>query len=214
MKLAEGVWFPDSEVHLVKMIGLGQRVDGRGSYQYHKLQAALKYVRKHRCAVDVGMHVGLWAMHLAKQFDHVVGFEPVAEHIECLRKNMDGIQNYELHDCALGSHEGSVGLRFLEGSTGSTHIDQSGTGVSLFPLDHFRFEAVDFLKVDVEGYEFFVIEGAEQTIKRHKPVIIIEQKGGKHAFYGKQQYDAKKLLEAWGARQAFEIKGDHCLVWN
>jgi hypothetical protein len=64
VKCADGIWFPDGESHLVKMLKGSPRVDGRGTYQLHKLMSAMQHVKHRRCALDVGMHVGLWSMHL------------------------------------------------------------------------------------------------------------------------------------------------------
>lgn len=214
MQYADGIWFPDEEIHLIKMLKQAPRIDGKGTYQHHKLTAAMQYVKKKRCALDIGMHVGLWAMHLAKIFKNVIGFEPVSDHIECLRLNMDNITNYVVHNCALGDRTASVGVKILKGSTGSTHInDDIDDGIAMFPLDHFKFDVVDFIKIDVEGYEYRVVEGGEKIIRAHKPVIIIEQKPGKVEWYGHKQYDAKKLLESWGAKHRFDISGDICLSW-
>ncbi len=217
MKCEHGVWFPDSETHLVKMLGLGPRVKGKGTYQLHKLTAAITHVKKFRMALDVGMHVGLWAMHLAKRFERVVGFEPVLEHIECLRVNMMGVDNWDVHNCALGDHIGRVGLRLMQGSTGSTQIAHVDAGIEMRPLDDFEFEHVDFVKIDVECYEYFVVKGGERTFRQHKPVVIVEQKGvrpGGKDDYGKDKFAAKTLLESWGAKTLFEISGDYCLAWK
>ena len=216
MQCADGIWLPDSEAHLVKMIRQAPQVNGKGTYQYSKLQAALEIVRRRRCAIDVGMHVGLWSMHLAREFEWVVGFEPVAEHIECLHHNMVGFGNWEVHHCALGSRTGSVGMHQYPGSSGSTQVDNGGQGTVMHRLDDFTFDAVDFLKIDVEGYEFDVLQGAYQTIMRHKPVVVVEQKPMKNPIkvtYGRQQYQARDLLQSWGAKQLFEMNGDCCLTW-
>jgi FkbM family methyltransferase len=218
MKLEYGVWLPDNEKHLVDMLSNSTLVDGRGTYQLHKLNAALEHVEKFRVAADVGMHVGLWAMHLVKRFSKVVGFEPVAEHIECLRRNMNDVKNWEVYNCALGDRVGSVGLRPMKGSTGSTQIDpEIDSAISMRRLDEFEFSHLDFIKIDVECYEYFVVKGGEQTLRKHKPVVIVEQKGGKlprKLNYGQDAFAAKELLESWGARTLFEIKGDYCLAWG
>lgn len=214
MRMFHGVWFPDSEVHLLKSFATSPTVDGRGTHQYHKMLPAMTHVKKKRVAVDVGMHIGLWAMHLAKRFNHVVGFEPIEEHVECLRENMRSFNNYVLHKCALGDQSTSVGMKFLQGSTGSTHVDEKSTGVPMFRLDDFQFEHVDFLKIDVEGYEYQVVAGGEKIIRAHRPVVIVEQKPGKVEYYGRKQYDATRLLESWGAVKKFELQGDVCLSWN
>lgn len=216
MKCEHGVWLPDNETHLVKLLSRGPTIDGKKAYQHHKIVAAMDCVRRRRCALDVGMHVGLWSMHLAKLFQRVIGFEPVPEHIECLRMNMNGFDNYEVHNCALGSERRLASLKLLPNSTGSAtleHVDNGSAKVVVLPLDSFEFEFVDFIKIDVEGYEKFVIQGAEATIKKHRPVIIVEQKGTKGIVGRGEQYDAINLLKAWGARQQFKIDGDYCMVF-
>jgi FkbM family methyltransferase len=150
-------------------------------------------------------------------FERVCGFEPVALHRECLLLNMKDFKNYEVHACVLGDRHDWTGLGILNGSTGSTHIavtENDGPKYPMYPLDYFKFEAIDFIKIDVEGYEYFVVQGGEQTIKAHKPIIILEQKPGKVEWYGRKRYDARDLLVSWGARQQFEIKGDCCLTWQ
>jgi len=217
MKQACGIWFPDDEKHLVDMVSRSPRVDGKGTYQLHKLEAALKFVPKRRLALDVGMHVGLWAMHLVKTFKTVIGFEPVADHLHCLARNMAeaNVTNWKVHPLALGNKNANVGLKLMKGSTGSTAIAEEDGVIPMKRLDDFEFtDPVDFVKIDVEGYEYMVLEGAEQTLRRHKPVVIVEQKPGKVEWFGHKQYDARDLLISWGARQVFEMQGDCCLTWR
>lgn len=219
MKQVDGIWFPDNEKHLCEMVLASQpKVNGKGTYQYQKLTAALQYVKRKGLALDIGMHIGLWSMHLAKQFETVVGFEPVAEHIECLRLNMSGATNWEVHNCALGNDVGTVGLKLFDGSTGSTQILEGAGGITMRRLDDFTFsDTIDFIKIDVENYEYFVLEGGEKTIRENQPVIILEQKGnGKNGklTYDKGQYASLELLKSWGAKQKFEMNGDYCLSWR
>ena len=53
-----GIWLPDGEEHLIPHIDKGPLVDGKGTYQLHKLDMALEHVRQFRRAVDCGGHVG------------------------------------------------------------------------------------------------------------------------------------------------------------
>ena len=48
--------------------------------------------------------------------------------------------------------------------------------VSVRPLDSFAFDDVSFMKVDVEGHELELLTGAQQTIRRNRPVVLIEVK--------------------------------------
>ena len=55
MMQCRGIWLPDGEEHLIPHIEKGPLVDGKGTYQLHKLEMALAHVRKFRRAVDAGL---------------------------------------------------------------------------------------------------------------------------------------------------------------
>ena len=62
-------------------------------------------------------------------------------------------------------------------NTGSTHVARGATGdIPMLPLDDFALTDVDFVKIDVEGYELEVVKGGYNTLKNNDPVIIVEQK--------------------------------------
>ena len=79
-------------------------------------------------------------------------------------------------------------------------------------LDDFEIDDLDFLKLDVEGYELFALMGSKTTILRCKPAIIIEDKdfGGR---FGCKPGAALQLLESWGAREVERIRNDHIFVF-
>ena len=49
-----GIWLPDGEEHLIPHIEKGPLVDGKGTYQLHKLEMALAHVKQFRRAADAG----------------------------------------------------------------------------------------------------------------------------------------------------------------
>lgn len=233
MKQHEGVWLPDGEDHFCDMMSPGakrfQRDQfGRGCYQKHKLDAAMEYVTGFRRAIDIGTHVGLWSMHLEYLFDAVECFEPVSTFSDILPHNMR-TDKWALHRVALGNEDGEVSIKVPRHQTGASHIDTGSnhprpkydaTGdfdlhadIPLRTLDSFGFDDVDFIKIDVEGFERFVIEGAEQTIKAHRPVLVVEQKGNDVAF-GDMPGAAVGVLKSWGARELRPaIAGDYIMGW-
>jgi hypothetical protein len=85
--------------------------------------------------------------------------------------------------------------------------------VEVVTIDGLGLRQVDFLKIDVEGWEHEVVQGAEQTIRSHRPVVVIEQKPHQAERYGRGRYDALNVLRSWGMVQAVEIGGDHVMVW-
>lgn len=218
----QNVWLPDGETHLTAwMTKAGEIVDGKGTYQIAKLRAALSLVRQFRTAIDVGGHCGLWSMHLAKRFQQVHAFEPVAAHRECFRLNVVA-DNVTLHNCALGAKDGGhVVMKTEPTSSGDSYPDPTplsealglpAHAVPMLSLDSFRFDSVDFIKIDCEGYEMFVLDGAVETIKAHWPTIIVEQKPGHAQRFGLGEKDAVPFLMRLGYKQAREMSGDHIMV--
>lgn len=205
---------PDGETHLQSwMRQKNRRVDGRLTYQYEKYEAAVKHCRQRRVAIDVGSHVGLWAYWMARDFAQVECFEPKAEHGLCWMDNMAARLNARLHPLALGRTDATVGLITGPSSSGDTTVDPNGSGVPMTALDSFEFQSVDLLKIDCEGYEAFVIEGAIDTLARCRPVVIVEQKPGHGQHFGRGEHDALRLLESIGAEQKWEYAGDYVMVF-
>ncbi|HEX7455692.1 MAG TPA: FkbM family methyltransferase [Gallionella sp.] len=214
MKQHQGIWLPDHEQHMIEwMNSSGEIVDGRGTYQIKKLRAALLHVKQYRTAVDVGAHVGFWSMHLAPRFRELHAFEPVKAHRECFESNLTA-PNVALYACALGNKEGGVTLDVPKGSSGGTHISGAGD-IPLKRLDDFELPDVDFIKIDCEGYELAVLQGAVETLQRCHPCIIVEQK--QHIMaknFGTSGTPAVDFLIALGAKQRAVLSGDHIVTWD
>lgn len=221
MKQHQGIFLPDHEQHMIEWMNKsGELVDGRGTYQIKKLRAALTHVKQWRAAVDVGAHVGFWSMHLVKKFIQVHAFEPIEEHRLCFQRNVtsnylvDKIPvHWTMHTCALGAFPGMVALTIPHGSSGGTHISGAGD-IEMRTLDSFAFENVDFIKIDCEGAELAVLQGAVETLKRWKPCVIVEQKPHiMQANFGTKGRPAVDFLLSLGAQLRKEISGDYILSW-
>ncbi len=227
-KLVGGVWLPETETHLEEWMTTSKRareVDGKLSYQYHKIEAALRYQRRHSCAIDIGAHVGLWSMHLVKHFDFVHAFEPVPWFQPLFNRNVD-MEKCKFLPYALGNRKDRVSVNIPHGSTGASHLAgrvpvnekfdpskmQTAHLVTMERLDHFDFLPVNFIKIDVEGHEAEVIRGAEQTIREQRPNIVVECKGNDVA-YGEKPEAAVRLLQDWGMKRLQVISGDWIMGW-
>jgi FkbM family methyltransferase len=182
-------------------------------YQGNRLTAALPFCRSRRLAIDVGAHIGLWSVQLADQFARVVAFEPNLESFDALVENTmnKGVSAFRF---ALGDQHGFVSMA---ASGLGAHIDQVGLGdvegaAVLTTLDTVNLIDVDFIKIDVEGFETFVLRGGEQTIRRDRPVIVLEQKY--ESRYGLEERAAVRLLQSWGAVVEWRVKNDYCVRWR
>jgi FkbM family methyltransferase len=155
----------------------------RGVYEYGTLQFIQANLKKGDYFVDVGANIGFLSLASSKIVGingAVKSFEPVIDTYKILKKNVliNQISTIELFHCALGSRVEEVTIYPEKSNRGGAsilnHISKNGEKVNVRRLDDFNFIKVNMIKIDVEGYEFEVLKGSEQTIKKHKPVLIIE----------------------------------------
>lgn len=222
MKEWRGWSFPDGETHLIEWMQTTNDVrHGRPTYQAKKYDEALdRCGKRRRVAVDVGANVGLWSWLMSFDFNQVQAFEPVPLFAECWHRNIGRkCFEVELHEIALGAASGNVSMiSMTQGSCGDTTVDagQGGSSmgdVEMRTLDSFAFEDVDLIKCDNEGYELFVMQGAVQTLKRCRPVVIVEQKPGHGKTFGIGDTAAVQFLEGLGMRLWRVMAGDYVMVW-
>lgn len=213
MKQVCGIWLPDGDTHFEGQLRASQAINGKATYQHGKYLVALRHVRTRNHAVDIGAHVGLWSRVMAFDFKRVTAFEPLAAHRDCFSRNVES-GNVTLHGLALGSKAGTIHVHMPEDNTGNAHVRGDGEKVAMVALDEFgHIEHIDFLKIDVEGFELDVIEGAEKTIKSHRPVMVVEQKPNNAERYGRGRWDAVNVLKSWGMKEMAILSGDHIMAW-
>jgi len=187
---------------------------GRPTWAGSVLEACLAQTAGRRRALDIGAHIGFWSRWLAAHFEHVDAFEPHALLRECLHANVDAA-NLTVHGCALGDRNGAVAINLGAENTGTSHVVESASGeVPLRRLDEFAFIDVDFIKIDVEGYELFVLRGSVATLRRNLPLVLVEQNESNER-YGISPLAAVSFLEALGARVVGRpSKVDYLLGWE
>lgn len=213
MKQVAGFWLPDGEVDLVPFLESSPRFFKGPTYQVDKLLHCLPWIKKFDLALDVGAHCGLWSRVLVRMFRSVAAFEPLRRHAECFVKN---VPDADLHPFALGESYSRTPMRVDLTASGNSAIDKNGTHVvDVMPLDDGAgWHRIDFIKLDCEGFEYFALKGAEQSIKASQPCILVEQKQGMGSKYGLSDLAAVDLLKSWGAKERFDMSGDYCLSWD
>lgn len=212
-----GIWLPSDDNYLIKYLPHEPKVDGAATFQLRKYKAALPYIKSRRHAVDIGAHCGIWSRVIARNFARLTAFEPLPLNHECFALNMENAPAgcvVELHKCALGAELGIVKMQMKSTGTCFSYIDPAGNiDVPVKTLDSFGLTDVDFIKIDVEGHELFVLQGGEETIRRDRPFIIVEQKANNGPRYGIDWKAAVHLLKSWGAEEVFNVGDDHGMMW-
>lgn len=145
--------------------------------------------------LDIGAHCGSHTLLYKKINPNLIvhAFEPQSMMYNLLCNNimLNDLDNVVCHNKAVGHFSGSVEMnqRVADGQNTDNDIEygtdlfynlaglevgSGGESVEMVKIDDFNFQKVDYIKIDVEGYEPFVLEGAIETIKRSKPVISYE----------------------------------------
>tara|TARA_B100001109_G_C18766901_1_gene428741 strand:+ start:113 stop:739 length:627 start_codon:yes stop_codon:yes gene_type:complete len=169
MKNREGIWVPENETP--KWWTWTDKYDEK---EYNKLNLSGDV------CLDIGAHIGLWTKKLSKDFNQVICFEPLQEHIDCHKKNCKELDNITLHECALSDSETDSIMTTNKLNSGMSTLlepnweDKDTVIVKTKTLDSFNLPKVDFIKIDVEGYELQVLSGGRETITKYKPKIYIE----------------------------------------
>ena len=157
-------------------------------YQKTNWDFAQTLLPQWRRCIDIGSNNACNAIHYAERFEWVECFEPtlLAQQLWAKTVQDNGVKNVTLHTTALGEYTGSTEIITHPRNGGHnhlTHYDKNprarGTlkvkqTVSVRTLDSYNFDCVDFFKIDVEGYELFVLEGALQTILHNRPTLQLE----------------------------------------
>ena len=136
------------------------------------------FIKPGAVVVDVGANVGftvLTAAALAGPSGRVAAFEPNPIAADRLRANLDrnGLSNVELHRVALAAEAGELHLDVGDHHGAGSLRTGAGQLVPVRRGDDFAF-APDFIKIDVEGFEFQALRGFAQTIERHRPTVMLE----------------------------------------
>ena len=182
-------------------------LDKNGNYDllYH-------YVKDNpiRKIIDIGAWWGPWSIWWQDKATSVEIFEPNKDILPKLVNNVGTFKNCTIHRTALGDRHGSVSMQCADHS-GTYHITEQKGDIEIKTLDSFQFDNVDIIKIDAEGYELPVLEGAKDTILRNRPWIQIEgNKSGER--YGRTKLDIKNFLDDLGMTRVTKKWPDQ--VWT
>lgn len=178
------------------------------------LRAALDsgHVTDWSAAIDGGAHVGGWTKIMAEWFQTVHAFEPAPDTFEMLCSNMAGVQNVRLYNFALMQQRQLGAMRLNVRTTARRFAPGVGGDIMAVPIDGFQFTSLGLLKLDLEGCDFFALVGAEQTIKRHRPFILVEMAGdmnkGLSERFGVTDDDVRDWLSRRGYSEVFRMGVD------
>jgi FkbM family methyltransferase len=180
--------------------------------EYENFNSIQKELKKADGILDIGANIGVTTLYFASLNPNtkIIAFEPHPKNYACLQENiqLNKFQNIETIQAGLGAKEQDLKLYEIDKNNPGNNrilkkeIDAPSVDIHIFNLDEFlstkeRFN-IDFIKIDVEGYEYAVLLGAEKTLKQHSPLLFVELDDNYLITQGKSTKMVLELLISYG----------------
>jgi|LakMenEpi03Aug12_release.lakeMendotaPanAssembly.Ray.scaffolds.fasta_scaffold16917_6 FkbM family methyltransferase len=164
---------------------LGQALMNNGDFEPHFYNVAKNVIKPGDICLDCGANLGYHAVTMAKMVGpagKVLAFEPLRVIYQQLCGNVfiNDLRNVFCFNVALGNENKMIQMDYVDVdrpqgiNIGATKIGGGGDVVQMIKIDEVISSGVSFLKIDVQGSEIFLLEGAEKLIQNSRPIMFIE----------------------------------------
>ncbi len=181
-----------------------------GDYEMPEMRMIRKFLNKNSVIIDIGANVGWYSLSLSKYVPHgsIMAFEPMPSIFEHLKKNIElnNIVNIRAQNIGLSDKPGILGFYYDPKFSAATSLrnlhenrKKKKIRCRVRRLDDFILRTtsrIDLIKCDVEGAELFVIKGALETLKKTRPVLLLEMLRKWSAKFG---YHPNEIIDLLGS---------------
>jgi len=172
--------------------GISQELHTFKTHEPLSTQLISKELKPGMTCLDIGSNIGYYVLlenKIVGNSGRVIAIEPSPYNFQCLEENLEFPENsnVEAYNFAAGDIDGKIRFFVNERSNGCQVLYEGRKipnrpgkviEVPIKKIDNFveenNFESIDFVRMDVEGYEYNIFQGMENTIKKFKPIIQIE----------------------------------------
>lgn len=164
---------------------IGAALANYGEFAEGENRIMARYLQLGDVAIDIGANVGTCTLSMSRAVGangQVLAFEPQPLVANCLATSLvlNEISNVRVLSLAASQRAGVAKMNFNAGGDagnfGSTALSLDGDLVPTIALDDMQIDCLALLKIDVEGHEWDVFQGAEKTISSCRPVVYFEAK--------------------------------------
>jgi FkbM family methyltransferase len=160
---------------------------------------------KNRTYIDVGACQGTTMLPYSRLFQKVFGYEPNKKNFELCLKNLrlnDSKNCIVKNNAVMDKKVNGLTILHSGGNSGCYYFkEDSSSDITSVILDEENIQDVDFIKVDTEGSELYVLKGAINIIKNYKPLIQIELNGLSETNFGIKSEDTINFLQQLGYKR-------------
>ncbi|AUD03011.1 FkbM family methyltransferase [Spirosoma pollinicola] len=159
------------------------QIIGSGKFEETETQTILSYVKEDTVMLDIGANMGFYSIRVGQKAKKgkVIAFEPDPGNFDTLQKNLvlNNLTNVMPYNAALSDKKETLRLYKHPFNVGDYRLYNDGdfkeyVDVPTLRLDDTVKERVDLIKIDVQGFEYFVLKGGRSILAKYMPIVISE----------------------------------------
>ena len=146
------------------------------NYQQRQWQAGVNATPGRSLVVDVGAHVGSFSVRYAAVFDTVIAIEPI--NTSYLIDNVSHLDNVVVEPVGVSNTRTTMYAHNPAPSNSGAwelYTTPNDRPIRVITLDDIELDACDLIKVDCQGHELAIVQGATQTIQQYRPTLQLEK---------------------------------------
>lgn len=168
------------------IVGSGPHSNWLGINEVAKRRLMAQVIKPGTVVYDIGANVGSYTILtsvLTGDSGNVYAFEPLPDNLQYLHRHikLNNLHNIEVHEVAVWNKSGTVKFQGTSDRVTSHISDEGSIEVKTVSIDSLVFDGPlsppDIIKIDVEGAETGVLEGAQKTLKKYQPSIFLATHG-------------------------------------
>lgn len=184
-----------------------------------KFEIVKKHLKSQEVMIQAGGNIGVFPVLLADTFQEIHTFEPDEANYTALLSNISNLSNVLPYKRALGEQTGNARELVIDRTNIGAHRMEFGAGdIDVTTIDSlwsmFYPLEVSLIWLDIEGAELIAMKGGIETIKRDKPVIVLEMAGHSKRFYNIDEGETRRWLKELGYELAEKTQQDEIFVHN
>ena len=159
------------------------QITGSGKFEETETETILSFVKEDTVMLDIGANMGFYSIQVGQKATKgkVFSFEPDPGNFATLQKNLalNNLTNVTAYNVALSDKKDTMRLYKHPFNVGDYRLYNDGdfteyVDVPTLRIDDTIQEKVDLIKIDVQGFEYFVLKGGQFLLEKYKPTVISE----------------------------------------
>ncbi len=173
MKIVNGIAVVEGDLCISKWV----EECGELCHDKNSVPLILHHIKEGDTVIDAGSNIGSHTLAYAQKVGKkgsVLAFEPNKKNFDCLEYNLKDYDNTEVFNWGLSDEACKIKMNDVPTNAGMSYAEKAKKGIKCVTIDSLELERLDFCKIDTEGMEYKILKGAEQTIRKYRPVMVIE----------------------------------------